>query len=130
MWHERSGLSYNEYCRRAVADAVARGHGDPANLRQILIWTTNKTTASTAEAYLAQHQSDPQLLNCLVATALEGEDAGDAPWAAANIIAGYPAATLLPHKASLEQLARHPWMYLHVPGRRALAKFAAGESAK
>jgi hypothetical protein len=57
-----------------------------------------------------------------MAIALEGEDAGDAPWAAANTIADFPADMLLPHKASLEKLAAEQWTYLHVPGRRALEK--------
>jgi hypothetical protein len=61
--------------------------------------------------------------------ALEGEDAGDAPWAAANTIADFPADMLLPHKRSLERLAAEQWTYLQVPARRALAKIAALGSA-
>ena len=129
MWHRDSGISYDEYRRvavaDAVADAVARGHADPANLREILIWTTNTTTAPTAEGYLAQHRADPALLKALVAIALEGEDAGDGPWAAANTIADYPADMLLPYKSDLETVAREQWSYLHVPARAALAKIAA-----
>jgi hypothetical protein len=125
MSHDRSGVSYDERCRRAVADALARGHADPANRRQILVWTTNKATAPTVEAYFAHHRNDPRLLQSLIAIALEGEDAGDTPWAAANTIAHYPGAMLRAHRASLEQLAEHPWAYLHVPARQALAKIAA-----
>jgi hypothetical protein len=38
------------------------------------------------------------------------------------VIADFAATMLLPHKSSLEQLAGHPWMYLHIPARDALAK--------
>ena len=62
----------------------------------------------------------------LVAIALEGDDAGDAPWAAANIIPDFPAEMLLSHKPSLETLAAEQWTYLHIPGRRALEKIAVG----
>ncbi len=122
-------MSYDEDCRRWVADAIAKGHSDPADLREILVWTTCRVTAQAAEIYLARHRTDPELLNSLVAIALEGEDAGDAPWAAANTIAKYPGAMLVHHKASLESIAREQWMYLHVPAREALAKVEAVERA-
>lgn len=128
VWHGHSDISYAEYSLKAVADAVARGHSDPAALREILTWTTDSNTAPTAEAYLAQHRNDPELLKALIAIALEGEDAGDGPWAAANAIAEYPAAMLALHKSSLKQLAREQWSYLHVPARKALAKVAAAAS--
>ena len=129
MWHKDSGISYDEHCRRAVDAAVARGHGDLANLREILTWTTNMTTAPIAEAYLAAHRGDAKLLRSLVDLALDNADGFDWSWAAANTIADYPGTMLLPHKASLEQLAREELAYLHVPSQRALAKIAAVGSA-
>jgi hypothetical protein len=125
LWDKSTGISYEDHCREAVADAVARGHSDPANLRQILIWTTNRKTAPTAEAYLAEHRADPELLKALVSIALEGEDAGDGPWAAANAIADYPGIMLLPYKTELEAVAGEQWSYLHLPARKALEKIAA-----
>jgi hypothetical protein len=92
----------------ALNTAVAKGHKDIVSLRELLICTTDKTTVAGANAYFQQHQNDVELLSALMQIALEGDDAGDAPWAAANVIADFPAAMLLPHKSSLEQLAEHP----------------------
>ena len=120
-----SRSSYADERRQACEAAAANGYEDPASLRELLIRTTSTVTAPLAEAYFAEHRSDAKLLSLLVEIALEGEDAGDAPWAAANTIADFPAEMLWPHKKSLEKLAAQQWTYLHVPGGRALAKIAA-----
>ena len=125
-----SESSYADQRRRVCEAAAARGYEDPASLRELLICTTSTVTAPMAEAYFAERRNDPKLLSLLVAIALEGEDAGDAPWAAANTIADFPAEMLLPHKLSLEKLAAEQWTYLHVPGRRALEKVAAVGGAR
>lgn len=54
-----------------------------------------------------------------------GENAGDAPWAAANTIADFLAEMLSAHKKNLEKLAAEEWTYLLMPARCALAKTAA-----
>jgi len=72
--------------------------------------------------YFRQHLHDPNLLSALVTIALEGEDAGDAPWAAANTIEEFPVELLAPHEASLRQLSEETWIYLSDPAKRALAK--------
>jgi hypothetical protein len=117
--------SYEQREIQQVAAAIRNGHRDPDNLRELLIGTTSKTTCSTVEAYFAEHYEDRALLSALVQIALEGEDSGDAPWAAANIITGFPAQLLASHKKSLVLLSQHQWSYLHGPAREALAKIAA-----
>jgi hypothetical protein len=119
-----SDSSYVRERLRMVAEAASKGHRDPCSLRELLIYTTDTNTGPIALAYFAQHREYPDLLRSLVNIALKGEHAGDAPWAAANIIADYPAKMLLPHKGNLEQLAREQWTYLHEPAKRALAKIA------
>jgi hypothetical protein len=118
-------LRYGQERMRAVTQAAARGHHDQRSLRELLISTTDRNTAPVATAYFAEHRQDSELLRALMNIALEGEDAGDAPWAAANTIADFPANMLLPHRESLEKLAREQWEYLHVPAKIALAKIAA-----
>jgi hypothetical protein len=125
-----SESNYQDDCRRVCEAAVANGYEDSDSLRELLICTTSTVTAPMAEAYFAERRDNAKLLALLVAIALEGEDAGDAPWAAANTIADFPAEMLLPHEQSLEQLAAEEWTYLHVPGRRALAKIAAAGGAE
>src|SRR6185295_5095773 len=88
---------YEEGEIAAASAALAQGHTDPKNLRELLIWTTSKTTCAAVEAYFQKHHHDKELLKALFAIALEGEDAGDAPWAAANTIADFPASMLVPH---------------------------------
>ena len=105
-----------------LAAALANGHSDPVNLRTLLICTTSKTTVEAAEGYFAQHHNNSALLDSLVAIALEGEDAGDAPWAAANVLADFPSIMLKKHEAALTELAAHPWAYLNIPGQKALQK--------
>ena len=124
-----SDTSYREWRLRVVAEAVAKGHRDPANLRELSICTTDRDTAPVAEKYFAEHRQDADLLRSLVEVALEGDDAGDAPWAAANIIESFPGSMLLLHKDGLERLAREEWEYLRLPATRALAKIAASEGA-
>ncbi len=127
VWNKESGISYDEHCRLALEQALAQGYTDPANLRRILIATTNMKTAPTANRYLEQHRADPELLKALIAIALEGEDAGDGPWTAAYTIAEYPGAMLVPYKTELQAIAQEEWSNLHVPARKALGKIAAAE---
>ncbi len=84
---------------------MAKGHTDSANLHELLILTTNKITSDTVNAYFNKQHHDPILLAHLMQIALEGEDAGDASWAAANIIAGFPSIMLAKHKRELEILS-------------------------
>lgn len=115
---------YDAKTREAAIRAVATGHGDPENLREMLIWTTAMTTAPLVEAYFSEHLSDRTLLRDLINIALEGEDAGDAPWAAANMVAMFPAELLQAHRAELETLSREQWVYLNGPAKKALAKLS------
>jgi len=105
-----------------AAKAVAKGHGDDSKLRELLILTTSKTTYAMVSEYFRQHHHDKALLSALVSIALEGEDAGDAPWAAANTIAEFPASMLIEHESALLQLSEHDWDYLKTPALAALAK--------
>lgn len=113
---------YEKRTREQAATAISKGHRDSANLRELLIWTTSMTTEPMVSEYFARHLSDEQLLAALLEIALEGEDAGDAPWAAANIVAEFPAAMLARHETELQSLAKEHWDYLSRPARAALAK--------
>ena len=113
---------YQEGELRAAAAAIANGYQDAAALRELLICTTSKTTCASVEEYLKPHLGEAALVNSLVVIALEGDDSGDAPWAAANLLAEAPAGALRPHEAALAELSTHPWSYLSVPARTALAK--------
>ena len=114
--------SYREQEIQAATAALAKGHSDPKNLRELLVWSTSKTTAEMIESYFRTHHRDSKLLSALFAIAAEGEDAGDAPWAAANTIAEFPADMLEPHRAELTELSQHQWTYLSKPAKDALAK--------
>ena len=117
----------SDYDKEAIViatTAIRKGHSDPENLREILIWGTAKATLPLVEDYFAAHFHDKALLGSLVEIALEGDDAGDAPWVAANVIATFPAELLAEHRPALEELAAHPWSYLHDPAKAALAKLA------
>jgi hypothetical protein len=116
---------YRAFTVKTASAAIAKGHHDPANLRELLIWTTSKTTCAMVEEYFRGHLDDKQLLEALFSIAEEGEDNGDAPWAAANTISEFPAAMLAPHKARLVTLSNHPWSYLSTPAAHALAKVQA-----
>ena len=118
--------SYRDQEIEFAAEAIRKGHRDAENLRALLICTTSETTNQMVKQYFSTHYNDKELLQSLVAIALEGEDSGDAPWAAANVLAEFPAALLAEHTASLKELSEHPWSYLHVPARQALAKLVAG----
>jgi hypothetical protein len=107
---------------QAAAAAILRGYTDEAALRELLILTTSQTTSERVEQYLTPHLGDSRLIEALVAIAVEGEDAGDAPWAAANLLAAAPADVLRSHEAALVELSGHPWIYLSVPAQKALAK--------
>lgn len=76
-------------------------------------------------AYFRKHLDDREFLESLLEIALEGEDAGDAPWAAANLIVEFPASMLAKHEAALRQLSGEQWIYLNRPANEALAKIAA-----
>ena len=78
--------------------------------------------------YFRSRLNDPELLAALIDIAMEGEDMGDAPWAAANVIEGFPSAMLKQHKTQLRQIAAKPWTYLSDPARRALRKLDPGEA--
>lgn len=113
------------YENNALADAriaMSKGHADMDNLRELLIYTTSTETCALIDEYFRQHHDDEKLLDALIEISLEGEDMGDAPWAAANTVADFPAKMLLKHRAALATLSKHEWMYLHIPARKALAK--------
>jgi hypothetical protein len=109
---------------KAVEDAIDKGHRDHAALRELLIATTSTVTAPKAMEYFRQHLNDADLLASLFNIAAEGEDMGDAPWAAANVIEEFPPELLSRHRNELVELAAHPWMYLHGPAQRALGKLS------
>jgi hypothetical protein len=117
-----SSDEHREETLMAARSALARGHQDAKNLREILIWTTSKTTSDLVEAYFAEHLNDSKLIEALVSIALEGDDAGDAPWAAANTLTRFPAAMLLPHTADIIELSKYDWIYLSSPAKKILAK--------
>src|SRR5471030_1111191 len=97
-----------DYANAALAAArlaISKGHQDLANLRELLIWTTATPTSAIVDEYFSQHYEDGALLRALIDIALEGEDMGDAPWAAANTIAEFPAHMLQEHAASLVALS-------------------------
>lgn len=93
-------------------------------LKDWLIMTTSTVTYEEAIAHLRTRLDDPALLSELVDISLEGEDAGDAPWAAANVIEEFPPSLLQRHKSQLTALAGESWTYLSEPAKRALAKLA------
>jgi hypothetical protein len=109
---------------KAVQSALAKGYRDPVALRELLIATTSTVTEPKVTKYFRRHLDDAGLLASLFEIAAEGEDMGDAPWAAANVIEEFPPELLRLYQAELEELAAHPWMYLHDPARRALAKLS------
>jgi hypothetical protein len=90
-----------------------------------LILTTSSPSAPIVDDYFRTQQSDAELLQLLVSIALEGDDAGDAPWAAANTLADFPAAMLLPYRKELTKLSKYEWSYIREPALRALAKLDA-----
>jgi hypothetical protein len=103
---------------------IAKGHQDPEVLRELLICTTDKYSYPIVIEYFRNHLNDKMLLNRLFAVALEGDDSGDAPWAAANIIAEFPAKMLSLHKDQLLELAAYEWVYLKTPAQAALKKLS------
>jgi hypothetical protein len=119
-----SGLTYQELELQAANAAIAKGHNDPANLRYMLIWTKSKSTAPAINAYFAAHQHDTTLVRALIAIASNGE-IGDAPWAAANILASFSASTLVPFIAELQEIIEHDWEHLCRPDTAVLDKAAA-----
>ena len=116
-----------DYANGAISAArlaISKGHKDPANLRELLIWTTSKPTRTIVDEYFSQHHDDGALLVALIDIALEGEDMGDAPWAAANTIADFPVHMLKEHVAALVTLSEYDWMYLKQPALKALSKLS------
>jgi hypothetical protein len=113
---------YAASSKRAALAAIEKGHVDPENLRELVVWTTSTTTYDAVIAYFRQHLDDPAFLAQLVSLALEGDDAGDAPWGAANLLEEFPEHLLQPHCAALLELSQHSWSYLSEPAKRALAK--------
>jgi len=109
---------YNEVFQHALT----KGYLDPSALRELLIATTSVAYIDEAMDYLREHYNDPRLLSMLFDIATEGEDMGDAPWAAANVIEEFPPEMLKLHESQLEALSKEQWDYLNVPARRALAK--------
>jgi hypothetical protein len=120
----QSSEQYREQAIAAAREAIRKGHRDPGSLRELLIWTTSTATIQMVEDYFAKHDSDADLLSDLIEIALEGEDSGDAPWAAANVLAEFPVELLASHRAALLELSQYQWSYLHEPARRALARLA------
>lgn len=113
---------YDTLQRQCTETLSARGHRDPSDLRELLILTTNTTTESTVAAYFRNYHNDPALLKQLIEIALEGKDAGDAPWAAANTLAEFPYGMLAKHKSELLTLSQFEWSYLNISALAALAK--------
>ena len=91
--------------------------------------TTSTDTFDNAMVHFRGHLEDPQLLADLIDIALEGEDMGDAPWAAANVITEFPAALLRLHEPQLQQIAAEQWDYVSRPAREALAKIASSRES-
>lgn len=126
-WFHRLVATFSSSRHRA-AKAIRKGHSDPDNLRELLIWTTSVDTCPMVEAYFAKNYHDRDLLRSLLEIAQEGSDSGDAPWAAANVIADFPPGMLIPHRDALEELSRHEWMYISDPAKKAIDKIV-GEAA-
>lgn len=117
----------SDYANAALSAArlaISKGHNDLANLRELLIWTTSTSTSAIVDEYFSQHYEDGALLVALIDIALEGDDMGDAPWAAANTIADFPAHMLREHVAALVTLSEYDWMYLKEPALKALSKLS------
>lgn len=117
-----TGISYEDFLLTEAEKAIKTGHRDQANLRDLLILTTNTVTVDLVMAYFRSHHRDQQLLSDLVDIALEGEEMGDAPWAAANVLSEFPVTLLSEHRPALESLAREQWSYLNRPAKSALAR--------
>ncbi len=110
-----------------AAECIERGHQDQQNLRELLILTTDRSTAAMIDRYFAKHHHDSELLQNLIEIALEGEDNGDAPWAAANTLADFPSDMLKPFRRQIEEISKEQWIYLNQPAKLALEKIDRGE---
>jgi len=108
--------------REALKVALEQGHANPRVLRGLLIGTTSTTSYDPVMDYFRRHLTDRQLLRDLIAIALEGEDNGDAPWAAANVITEFPGTLLREIEPELIQLSKEQWLYLNKPAKEALQK--------
>ena len=87
-----------------------------------------KQAARRVASSLRRHLEDEELLSSLFAIAAEGDDAGDAPWAAANTIAVFPASMLRKYRAELLELSKNEWTYLKLPALDALAKLETDDT--
>lgn len=117
--------TYEERSIEYAKSLIAKGHKNPEVLRELLICTTDKYSFPLVSDYFSHHLNDEVLLRRLFEVALEGDDSGDAPWAAANIISEFPAKLLSGYKEQLLELADYDWIYLKAPAQAALKKISA-----
>lgn len=116
--------SYENWAREHAEAMIKIGVQDPAALRELLICTTISTVAPSVMEYFKGKLADSTLLKNLFSIALEGEDCGDAPWAAANVITEFPSSMLEGYKLQLQELASYQWSYLKIPAEIALSKIS------
>jgi len=114
--------TYEQWSIENAEKLIKIGHKDVAILRELLICKTIKISDSIVAPYFNHFLDDEELLKNLLEIALEGDDSGDAPWAAANVISNFPATLLSNYKAQLLELAAYDWDYLKLPAEKSLAK--------
>lgn len=117
--------TYHESMIEETTKQIEIGHADTENLRELLISTTCTCCFDLVMAYFQKHLRDDDLLSSLFNIALEGEGAGDAPWAAANLITEFPVDLLIKYKYELQKLSEFEWVYLKKPAEEGLAKIKA-----
>lgn len=113
---------YEAWSINNAKSCIERGYYNPENLRELLILTTNAHSYDLVMDYFRSHYDSDRLLKSLFAIALEGEDSGDAPWCAANVIAEFPPKMLKAYKDDLIKLSEFEWIYLKDPALEALRK--------
>lgn len=114
--------TYEQWSIENAEKLIKIGHKDVAILRELLICTTNKISDSIVAPYFNHFLDDEELLMNLFEIALEGDDSGDAPWAAANVISNFPATLLSNYRPQLLEIAAYDWDYLRLPAEKSLAK--------
>jgi hypothetical protein len=114
--------TYEERSIERAQELINLGYRKEGVLRELLICTTSKITCSMVMENFQENYSDNQLLELLFAIALEGDDSGDAPWAAANVISEFSGLMLTPFKGQLIELSNYEWVYLKEPALEALKK--------
>jgi hypothetical protein len=114
--------SYEEKSIEKAKLLIQKGYESPSVLRELLICTTSKYTCPMVMDYFNTHIQNSELLDLLFSIALEGDDSGDAPWAAANVISEFSGELLAPYKNKLLELASYEWDYLRIPAEEALNK--------